>query len=170
MSLGSLKTLLTTLQASALLAMAPAVTVVFGEEALVAYDAALPLVVMVPAGGPWEIGYYQGADQDQDGAWSTSESCDFYIFAASTTSTAPIDQADAVESVRARLLQAMQGQQDSGLWWAPVSGQWLTGANELARYGHAYRLSILLSIAVPGVVPVDATVTTVTTTVTVTVQ
>lgn len=174
MPVGSLKALFTALQTSALLTAA-GVSVLFGEEQLDTYDTVPPRIVMVPVGGPWEMpGYYEGADPDLQMTATTQEACDLYVYGASTISPDPIDQADAVEQVRALLMNALQQQQMTtddtgaragGLKWRPTDGVWFTANgspdDEVAQYGRVYRLTVVFDISIPGISPEDATVTTV---------
>ena len=160
-NVGSLKTLVESLQASALLTAVSA-TVQFGEESIYP-QLALPCLVIVPVGGPWsQCGYAAGVDQDINGAWTTTEQIDLYLWAVDVASSTPIDSVEAVEAFRALVLQALMALPATGLRWTPVSGQWVTVHGDVGRYGRAYKLSIIADITVTDQVPVDATVTTVT--------
>lgn len=164
MSVGVLSTLLSTLQASPILTGA-GVSVAFGEEMINAEDVTIPKVVLVPGAGSYgpDPGYYLNADVNVDWIWGLKESIDLYLVAYATTVGAqPIDHADAVESLRQLVLQAIKSQADSGLKWTPVSGRWVTDANAVVRYGRAYVLTVQVDIAIPDVTPTEVTVTSLT--------
>ena len=157
MNYGALKTLLTMLQSQPSLR---GVSVVFGEEMIAAQDSACPVVVMVPVGGPWnDPGYIQGVNPAVEMIWGTTESIDLYCWAAATGNDSPIDNADAVEVLRARVLQAFQGQLNSGLKYVPVSGKWMRMNDSVNRFGRAYVLTVQVDIGIPAVMYPDATVT-----------
>src|SRR5258706_639714 len=151
---GALKTLMTMLSEAPSLADA---TIVFGEEMVHAQDQALPMVVVVPTGGTWMMpGYYKNGNVDVNNIWMTSENIDLYLWAASIESdSTPVDHANAVEALRAAVLQAFQDQQPYGLMYRPISGRWMLGHDELNRYGRAYVLTISVDTTVPDVVPVE---------------
>jgi hypothetical protein len=168
MSVGALKTLMTSLQGSAFLA---GVNVLFGEEEIDDESSAPPKVVLVPVGGPWESpGYVAGIDPETMNIWETKENCDVYCIAFSTTTNAqPIDHADAVETLRQQVLSAFQDQRNTaatdgsnqpGLYWKPISGRWELRQNALVRYGRSYVFSVMADISVPMSPPTNqATIT-----------
>lgn len=171
---GTLQTLV------AYLAAAPSlvgVSVVFGEENIRSQAHPLPMVTVVPVGGPWVpggAGYYKAADPDTGNLWMTQESIDLYLWSADIDSDGrvkdtaqPIDNANAVENLRARVLQAFQTQQaheladgtkQYGWMFRPVSGRWETQQDEANRYGRTYVLTVSVDITVPDRLPVDADV------------
>lgn len=157
MSVGALKTLVTSLQASSFLG---GVSVAFGEEMIAAQEMPLPFVVIVPKGGPWEEpGYIAGLDPSVENVWSTREEADIYMWAySSATNAQPVDHADAVETLRQQVLSALQDQRNQantdgsnapGLYWKPTDGHWELMQNALSRYGRGYVLSVMTEIAVP---------------------
>lgn len=168
-NIGSVKTLVLMLSSF----LAPyGVQVVYGEEFVWGNDVKLPCVVVAPLGGDWEgNGYYKGADPNLPAAntWITHENIQVYCWSAAVDangreldSAQPVDHANAVENLRAKVLQAMQGQADAGLMYRPVSGQWVWAGSETLRYGRAYVFTINVDISVPAIPPVDVTVTEVT--------
>jgi hypothetical protein len=157
MNYGALKTLLTMLQSAPSLR---GVSVLFGEEMIAAQDSACPVVVMVPGAGQWgSPGYIQDVNPSVEMIWATTESIDLYCWAAATGNDSPIDNADAVEVLRARVLQAFQLQLNNGLAYRPVSGRWLAMGNSVNRFGRAYVLTVQVDIGIPAVLYPDATVT-----------
>ncbi len=152
---GSLRTLFQTLTASALLA---GVSLSFGEEKIAGLDPSPNHVVVVPVGGPWsDNGYARGIDPDEGGnaIWMTRERIDIYCYAHDPTEGAgPVDHADAVESLRTRVLQALLGQQNGGLFFKPTNGTWMTAQNEISRFGRAYVISLNVDISVVGIAPI----------------
>lgn len=171
--IGSLKTLTTML--TGFLAVY-GIDVRFGEEFVWDNSVKLPCVVVAPLGGQWEQnGYYDGADPEQNNTWMTHEDIQIYCWSAAVdangreldTATA-VDHADAVENLRAKVLQALQGQTDGGIMFRPTNGQWVWAGSETLRYGRAYVLTVNVDISVPEIAPVDATVTEVTQTVSIT--
>lgn len=165
MSIGSLKTLFTMLSAAPTLAT---VNVAFGEEMLSAEDLPTPIVVMVPVGGPWAQpsdapGYYQGNDPNLNNIWMTQESINLHCWAFDTDPAAlPVDHADACETLRAQVLQALQSQCSNGLKFNPVNGQWIPMSNAVNRFGRGYILNVQCDITVPDVPVQYATVTKIT--------
>lgn len=156
-NVGGIKTLVTTLRANALLS---GVTVSCGDENV--YPESFPAVNVSPGRGPWTAcGYAQGVDNDINAIWTTTESLKVVIWAADSVNVDPESQYEAVEALRAKVLQALQAQTDSGLKWAPVSGNWVAPA-EVGQLGRAYALDCVADISVTDVAPQDATVTTVT--------
>ncbi len=138
----------------------------FGEEFVWDNTVKLPCVVIAPLGGQWEQnGYYQGADQDQFNTWMTHEDIQIYCWSAAVdangreldTATA-VDHADAVENLRAKVLQALQDQAATGLMFRPTNGQWVWAGSETLRYGRAYVLTVNTDVSVPEIAPVDATI------------
>lgn len=164
MSVGSLKTLLQMLQSSPTLQGA---SVVFGEENINAEDFLLPMVCVVPIGGTWKApGYFEFADTSLNAIWSTSEAIEIWMWSAADPHSAQppseIDSADAVEELRARVLQALQFQAPNGLMYSPVSGRWSRMGDGSNRYGRGYALTVQVDIAIPDVLYPKATVRTVT--------
>lgn len=157
MNYGALKTLFIMLQSQPSLR---GVAVVFGEENIAAQDLACPVVVMVPGAGQWDApGYIQDVNPSVEMIWGTTESIDLHCWAAATGNDSPIDNADAVEVLRARVLQAFQLQLNNGLAYKPVAGRWLTMGNSVNRFGRAYVLTVQVDIGIPAVLYPDATVT-----------
>lgn len=174
MNYGSLQTLV------ALLAAAPSlagVSVAFGEENIRSTAFKLPMITVVPIGGPWVQGggaYYKDSDPSLNSLWMTQENIDCYLWSADIDSDGrvkdtaqPIDNANAVENLRCRTLQAFQTQQAQfksdgskryGFMYRPVSGRWERQTDEVNRYGRVYVLTVNVDITVPDVLPVDATI------------
>ncbi len=161
--IGSIKTLVSML--SGFLA-AYGVQVVYGEEFVWSADVKLPCVVVAPVGGPWQQnGYYEDASQDQNNTWMTSEDISIYCWSADCDANGrekdtakPVDHADAVENLRAKVLQALQQQAPNGLMYRPVSGQWVWAGSETLRYGRAYVFTVNVDISVSDIAPVEVTV------------
>ena len=154
MSVGSLKTLFQMLTEAPTLA---SVNVAFGEEMLSAENLPTPYVVIVPVGGPWADGsdapgYFKGADPNLNNIWMTQESINIHCWAFDPDPNAlPVDHADACETLRAQVLQALQYQAPNGLKFNPVSGSWVSMANAVNRFGRGYILNVQCDIAVPDV-------------------
>ena len=164
MSVGSLATLMTMLQAAPTLADA---SVVFGEENIAAQDYPLPMVVVEPTSGAFrsdgEPGYYQNADVNLNNIWMKGQTIDLWLWAASLDPNAyPVDHADAIECFEAQVLQALQFQAPNGLKFHPVADRWQTDGKAVVRYGRALVLTVVVDITIPDVLPVYATVETVT--------
>ncbi len=161
---GSLRILMT------MLAAAPAmegVSLVFGEENINAQEYPLPMVVVVPVGGGWgppgAPGYYKNASLDVNNIWMTQESIDLYLWNNDADPEATeVNHADAVEDLRARVLQSLQTQAPNGLMYRPLSGRWQQQDKETNRFGRAYVLTVQVDITVPDTLPVLATVEKVT--------
>lgn len=165
---GAIKTLFGALQASTYLT---GVSLVFGEENVNAQDSPLPMIIMVPVGG--EInntpGYAGGLDPAVEMIWGIREQVDFYLWAYDTTPGAqPIDHADAVETLRQKLLSALRDQQAQyadvasvsyGLSWYPVSERWSLYDGASVRYGRCLIVSTRPEIAVAMATPQEATIT-----------
>jgi hypothetical protein len=169
--IGSLKTLYLALKA---FLDVYRIDVRFGEEFVWGNDVKLPCVVIAPLGGQWEQnGYWRsgdpqvGADPDQFNAWMTHEDIQLYCWSAAVdangreldTATA-VDHADAVENLRAKVLQALQDQAPVGFMFRPTSGQWVWAGSETLRYGRAYVLTVNVDVSVPEIATVDATILT----------
>lgn len=171
---GTLQTLLAYLVAAPSLV---GVSVVFGEENIRSSAHKLPVVTVVPVGGPWVAGggaYYRAANVNLNALWMTQESIDLYLWSADVDGDGrakddaqPIDHANAVENLRARVLQAFQTQQAQenaegeaqyGWMYRPVSGRWETQQDESNRYGRTYVLTVQVDITVPDALPVEADV------------
>jgi hypothetical protein len=140
------------------------VSLAFGEENINAQEYDLPLVVVVPIGGPLQQsgadgGYYRAASNDQDNLWNTREAVALVLWAASTDSLAtPAMHADECETLRQKTLQALQCQAPNGLMFRPVSGQWMRSNDVTVRFGRAYTLTCSVDISIPGLHPVEADV------------
>ncbi len=133
-------------------------------------------------GGPWEQngyardtaqtssgGYTHYPSTDESNRWMTHEDISIYCWSADVDSNGmekptatPVDHADAVENLRAKVLQALQQQAPNGLMYRPTQGQWIWAGSETLRYGRAYVLTVNVDVTVPDIQPVDATVTEVT--------
>jgi hypothetical protein len=119
---GPLKTLFGALAASTYLT---GVSLVYGEEEVHDASKTLPMVTLVPTGGPFEAspGYSANLAQDTEAQWAVVESVDLYLWAADPSPTAtPIDHTDATESLRQLVLSALQDQ-DGNLGLQPGSNQ-----------------------------------------------
>src|SRR5689334_18409327 len=119
-SIGSLKPLLTMLREAPTLA---GVSVVFGMENVPAQEFNLPMVVVVPRGGQYAPGqgYVKDADVNLAVIWGVNTSIDLYLWAKSGDPIGqPEDEADAIENLRAVVLQAFQYQRPNGLFYFPV--------------------------------------------------
>lgn len=173
---GALKTLYGALGASSFLS---GVTLYFGEEYINAQEGALPYIAMVPIGGPIDNnpGYAQSLDPNTEMIWGVRERIEFYIWGADTNPQAtPVDHADVVETLRMKLLSALQDQKAQysdvanvayGLVFYPGDERWATDMNAAIRYGRCLIVPVVVEISVPMSAPSEATITTVTTTVTV---
>lgn len=159
----------------AMLSEAPSmagVSVVFGEEFETAQEYALPMVTIVPVGGSWGAenvglpGYAHDTDAldlvDADNVWTTREEVNIVCWAAAdpnaTPSPATVDNACAVENLRANVLRALQFQAPNGLMFVPRSGRWQLFGNQMTRYGRAYVLTVTVDITYTTLPPVLATV------------
>lgn len=167
---GALKTLVTMLQASTFLT-ASSVSVVFGEEEVNDQSKALPMVAVVPKGGPIvDSGYAQGTDPSVEMVWATKEQIELYLWAYSTASNATaIDHADAVEALRLLVLSAMQdqrynqdGNDGGGLAYEAKGGRWELMQGAFNRYGRAYVMTVEVEIPIPMTQAVNATITSLT--------
>jgi hypothetical protein len=161
-TIGSLEPLMDALTSAPTLAGA---SVVFGEENLASNEYPLPRVVVTPIGGNWESpGYYKDANPDVTAIWKTDENIELSLWAESTDPTRqlPIHHATAVEDFRAAVLQALQAQRSTGLFYKPVSGRWQLDQDAVSRLGRSYVLTVVVEITVPDVVPIEATYTSVT--------
>lgn len=179
--IGSLKTLVQMLKA---FFDVYGIDVRFGEEFVWDTTVKLPCVVVAPLGGQWEqngylkdtrrtttsgAGYAYYDSDERNNQWMTHEDIQIYCWSADVdangmekaTATA-VDHADAVENLRAKVLQALQQQAPNGLMFRPVNGQWVWAGSETLRYGRAYVLTVNVDITVPDIAPVDVTVAEVT--------
>lgn len=140
------------------------VSLAFGEENINAQEFPLPYCCVVPIGGPLQQsgadgGYYLDASNDQDNLWNTREALALVLWAADESPTAtPAEHADACETLRQKVLQALQYQAPNGLMFRPVSGQWMRSNDVTVRYGRAYTLTCSVDISIPGLHPVEADV------------
>lgn len=165
---GPLKTLFGALAASTYLT---GVSLVYGEEEVHDTSQALPMIAMVPTGGDFEDspGYSTGLDTNVEAQWAVGESVDLYLWASDTSPTAtPIDHVDAVETLRQRVLSALQDQRAQytdvisvahGLWFKPTRQRWQLMQGGFARYGRALVLTVTTVIPIPMAAPQEATVT-----------
>jgi hypothetical protein len=138
------------------------VTLVFGDEESNAQRYPLPLVIMTPRGGRFEMpGYSRSPDPSlgtvdidpyTEQLWDETETIDFILWNASSDQQGAIDHADAIESLKLIVLSALQDQKaqtdpDSGVVYRGLqfknpTGEWKTFANAVSRYGRAYVLSV----------------------------
>ncbi len=161
---GALKTLMLCLQS------APTLTgcsVAFGEENKRAQDFALPYVCVVPGSGVFLAditpGYIKDANVYYNMIWGLRETCDLWLWANSTVEGAePVDHADAIENFRARVLQALQHQRGTGLFYKAISGRWEHASDAVDRFGRAYVITVEAEISIPDVLPTEVTVQSVT--------
>ncbi len=121
------------------------------------------MVVIVPQGGPWQVngfGYVKDVNVANEMIWSTLESIDLYIWSAVSpdADTSEVDNADAVEDMRARVLHALQYQRPTGLFYKPINGRWETFNNASNRFGRAYVLTVAVEICVVAPMYPEATV------------
>lgn len=145
---GPLKTLVTMLKQSAYLS---GVSVVFGEEEVSDQSQNLPMVVIVPNGGPFAMwaGYSKDFDPDVEALWGTIETIDLKLWAYSQTANAqPIDHADAIEALIPLVLSAFQDQRmnqgfvpGGGLYYKPINGRWEQMQGAVNRYGRSFVLT-----------------------------
>lgn len=172
---GPLKTLFGALQASVFMT---GVSLVYGEEEVHDQSIALPMVVMVPTGGPFEASpaYSTNLDPAIEAQWGVVESVDLYLW-ASNASGLPIDNADATESLRQLVLSALQDQRAQytdvinvahGLFYRPISQRWQLMQGGFVRYGRALVLTVAILIPIAIVSPEQATITTTSITYTIT--
>lgn len=165
---GALKTLFGALQASTFLT---GVTLVFGEEEVHDTAQPLPMVVMVPMGGPFvdSPGYSRNLDVAVEQQWGVNESIDLYLWAMDTNPLAqPIDHADRIESLRANVLAALQDQRAQytdfiniahGLWFKPIQQRWQQMQGGYIRLGRALVITVISEIPIAMPVPPEATIT-----------
>lgn len=164
---GALKTLYTALAASASMT---GVNLVFGEENVNAQEYALPMVVMAPVGGQYsDDGYEGGGDVAVEHRWKIQQQVDLYLWAEDTNPTAlPIDHADAVETLRQKVLSAFQDQRAQytdvasvayGLSYVAVSERWAQMERAFSRFGRALVITVNCEITVDTTVGQEATIT-----------
>jgi hypothetical protein len=148
---GALKTFMQMLSSSAYMA---GVSVCFGEEEQHDASKALPMVVVIPTGGPvMPDGYARGSDPDIESKWKVLEQLDVKCWAYDTTPGAgPIDHTDATEALLVLVLSALQDQRmnkgfvaaSAGLQYKPTSGRWELMQGAFSRYGRGYTLSVTI--------------------------
>lgn len=167
---GPLKTLFGALAASTYLT---GVSLVYGEEEVHDQSIVLPMVTMVPMGGPFEAspGYSANLDPAIESQWAVVESVDLYLWAADASPTAtPIDHTDATETLRQLVLSALQDQRAQytdvadvarGLFYRPVSQRWQTMQSAYVRYGRALVITVAILIPIAMAPPQEATITSV---------
>lgn len=169
---GPLKTLFGALQASTFMT---GVSVIFGDEETFTQRFKLPLVVMVPRGGPFTSpGYAQATDPETELLWETAETVEFWLWSASTNPAAQgaVDHADAIEALRQLVLSALQDQRAQytdagtptyGVAYSAVAGRWEVSTNPSSRFGRAYVLSVRVAVSIPMAAPTstEATITTI---------
>lgn len=165
---GPLKTLFGALRASQALT---GVSLVYGEEEVHSQGQPLPMVVMVPMGGPYEDSpaYSGHFDRTIEAQWGISQTVDFYLWAADPSPTAtPIDHADATESLRVLVLSALQDQRaqytdvaniERGLYYKPLMERWAQMDGGLVRLGRALVLTVLVPTPVAPPAPPVAIIT-----------
>lgn len=159
MGFGSLQDLVTALQAAPTLASA---SVIFGEENIFAQEYPLPLICIVPLGGPFTPaqGYVKNPPAGVRRIWSLEENIEIVIWTAATDPEATaIDHANAVENAAAAVLQAFEYQRSTGLTYKPVARRWQLLMNGESRMGRALVLTVAFNISVINVTPPSATVT-----------
>lgn len=177
--IGSIKTLVTMLGG---FLSVYGIDVRYGEEFVFANDVKLPCVVVVPVGGPWEQNGYARdtntstsddfktySSTSEFNRWMTHEDVEIYCWSADVDANGhekdtaqPVDHANAVENLRAKVLQALQQQAPNGLMYRPINGQWVRASGEVLRYGRAYVLTVNVDVTVPDIQPVLADVEEVT--------
>lgn len=148
---GPLKTFMSMLTGSVYMA---GVSVCFGEEEIHDQSQALPMVVVVPTGGPAKPdGYARGSDPDVESKWKLVENLEIKCWAVSSLpNPTPIDNADAVESLVTLVLSALQDQRmgegfdatSAGLYYKPTNGRWELMQDAFTRYGRGYTLTVEL--------------------------
>ncbi len=166
---GALLTLFNTMAASPLLdpSVFPGITQTFGEESLV-FQGEPPRVVWVPASSsfdsPGRGGNYAGDGTNaQRALWKVNDVIEAHLWAAAASPTAqPQDHADAVETLRQAVLQALGAQIFTGYFYRPVRGVWKTAEGELTRRGRSYVLFIEAISSVTTPPDQTAQITTVT--------
>lgn len=182
---GPYKTLLQALQASAFITAA-SITLAFGEECIDDASQPLPYVVMVPRGGAaQEPGYaldgsVSGAssplpsqllDVNTEDLWEFGEVFQFYCWAVDPAAT-PIDNAEAVRTVRLALLAALRDQRAQvnangdvfyGLSWKALRSDWEPMQNAVNRYGRALILTVQIDVPEVMAPPTSSEVTVETT-------
>lgn len=163
-SYGALKTLLLMLQAAPSMGN---VAIIYGEENVNAQDQPLPMAVIVPTTSQFkDPGYIKAVDPNINMIWGERQSIDIYLWGADEKQTPPypqeIDHADATETLKAFVLQALQSQAPNGLYYFPVSGRWERMQNAAVRYGRAYVLTVMVDIGIPDRLYQNATITEIT--------
>jgi len=164
---GALKTLFTMLSQSQYIT-GNNVSIVFGEEEVNDQSKALPMVVMVPRGGSWEVvaGYAKNTDSNIEQTWGCREEIDLYLWAADSSPTAlPIDHADAIESLVGIVLSTFQDQRmnqgfdatSGGLYYIPRRGEWTLMQGAFNRFGRAYKLTVAVDKTVDMLPPPELT-------------
>jgi hypothetical protein len=174
---GPLKTLYGALAASTFMT---GVSLVYGEEEIHSTSHVLPVVAMVPMGGQYEQGpgYSHDLDYTIEAQWAVDQVVDLYLWTKDTNPLAtPIDHADAIETLRGRVLSALQDQRaqytdvasvDHGLYFRALSERWVQMQGGYTRDGRALVISVLVPTPVAMPAPQVATITSELTTVTVT--
>lgn len=162
---GPLKTLYGALKASSFLS---GVTLVFGDEETNTQRWGLPCIVMIARGGPYQApGYALNLDPYTESLWEKSIGIDFYLWASSTdpANQGAIDHSDAIESLEALLMSALQDQRAQyadlnnvayGLVFKAASSRWETvGQNAVSKYGRTMVVNVqfafpVVMTAIPG--------------------
>ena len=156
---GPIKTLFLALRGSALMS---GISVVFGMEEIAERHYTLPLVVMVPLGGPYnyaEQGYSFTGDPLTVQSWATNELVEFWCTAASTVGAeqGSVDHADACETLRLAVLNALEDQRSTyadvafptyGINYQPINGRWESFESAVSPYGRSYVLSVRIFVSV----------------------
>jgi hypothetical protein len=151
---GPLKTLFGALASSQALA---GVSLIYGEEEVHTQALPLPMVVMVPMGGPYEESpaYSAAFDETIATQWGLTQAVDFYLWASDPSPTAlAIDHVDAIEALRVNVLSALQdqrahwtptGETERGLYYKPLAERWAQMDGAYSRFGRG----LVLTVQVP---------------------
>lgn len=157
---GALLSLFEALETGAALRRArfPGRRILFGEEHLADAGAPSPRIVMVPTstsfGPPGTI-----AGIDPRVVWAGVDAVEFHLWAESVTpgKREPQHHADAVETLREAVIQAVHAQMWGGYLYRAVSGDWKPRPGEQAVQRAAYML--VVEAFVPICLEADTTVT-----------
>lgn len=159
-SIASIKTLVTMLREAPTLVGA---SIAFGDENISAQEYALPYLCVVPTGGQYKPGqgYFKQADTDIYVIWNVDTKLDLYLWAHSEDPSAEaLDHVEAIEIFRAQVLQAINNQRPSGLFYYPVSERWSAYDDQItSRYGRALVLTVNCEVSIPDVLPAKVTPT-----------
>lgn len=133
------------------------VTVVFGREDPHSQNRDLPMVLLEPVGGPVADSGYASNVNVETVLWGVTEQIDVEIWATAGDGSA-VDEADAVEALRARVLQAFKYQAVDGVYFRPFNGNWKIGEDPRGQYRRMYVLSVQAEIPVDDVANIYADV------------